>query len=410
MTAINGPILFNATTGSDTAASGLGPSVSVIGSSAELDGTSTVDVSFDMASLSGISSGDLLFCDTTSGRKFSVIASVDTLSGTITTDDAWGTESGVSWAVGGKRATFDNADSRRLFDADSDGNWIIETETDQNISSAITVSAAYLQLRGANDTQRTITQSADAVHFSVGTRMYFSHIKFQNSNASKTNAFAFTHTVNYVAPQAYRCVFGDATNKLASACSQGSVNFQTIIFYQCEVVHCVSHGIPYWQNGTFFLNQCLFDSNGGSGTAATHNSNRMTVTSSIFSNNTDDGILVGNTTANAFGCVFYNNGRDGYNCAYGAGAFQNCIFHSNGRYGIGALYTSGFVEQCVFYNNTTADMFSTYYYYESQSSQQRDSITLTENPFVDPANGDFNLNALVGGGQTLRSTNFTMGG
>ena len=406
MTALSGPILFNATTGNDGTSSGCGPSVAVNETITTFAGTNSATVT----SGTGYSAGDLMYIPSaTVGRKFNVIANIN--GTTITFDDNWDDSlTSVNAYIGGRRATFDNADSRRLFDADSDGNWIIETETDQNISSAITVSAAYLQLRGANDTQRTITQSADAVHLSVGVRMYLSHLKFQNSNASKTNAFAFTHTVNYVAPQAYRCVFGDATNKLASACSQGSVNYQTIVFYQCEVVHCVSHGIPYWQNGTFFLNQCLFDSNGGSGTAATHNSNRMTATSSIFSNNTDDGILVGNSPANAFGCVFYNNGRDGYNCAYGAGAFQNCIFHSNGRYGIGALYTSGFVEQCVFYNNTTADMFSTYYYQESQSSQQRDSITLTADPFVDAANGDFNLNATNGGGGTLRSTNYTLGG
>lgn len=61
MTAPNGPILFNSSTGSDSTSSGLGPSSAVIGSSAELDGTSTVDVSYDGMDLSGISAGDLLF-------------------------------------------------------------------------------------------------------------------------------------------------------------------------------------------------------------------------------------------------------------------------------------------------------------------------------------------------------------
>ena len=37
-------------------------------------------------------------------------------------------------------------------------------------------------------------------------------------------------------------------------------------------------------------------------------------------------------------------------------------------------------------------------------------IALTANPFVDAANGDFNLNATNGGGGTLRSTNYTLGG
>ena len=79
MTAPNGPILFNSSTGSDSNASGLGPASAVVGSSAELDGTATVDVSYDGMDLSGISAGDLLFCETSSGRKFSIIASVDTL-------------------------------------------------------------------------------------------------------------------------------------------------------------------------------------------------------------------------------------------------------------------------------------------------------------------------------------------
>ncbi len=129
MTAPNGPILFNSSTGSDSTASGLGPASAVVGSSAELDGTATVDVSYDGMDLSSISAGDLLFCDTTSGRKFSVIASVDALSETITTDDAWPTESGVAWAVGGKRQYLFSSNYRAEFADAMQTGWAVSLES-----------------------------------------------------------------------------------------------------------------------------------------------------------------------------------------------------------------------------------------------------------------------------------------
>mgnify|MGYP000725018462 FL=1 len=75
MTTPNGSVKFNSSTGSDSASSGIGPTSAITGSGAELDGTSTVDVSSDGVSLSSIASGDMLFCDTSTGRKFSIIAS-----------------------------------------------------------------------------------------------------------------------------------------------------------------------------------------------------------------------------------------------------------------------------------------------------------------------------------------------
>ena len=137
MTTPNGPILFNSSTGNDSTASGLGPASAVIGSSAELDGTSTVDVSYDGMDLSGISAGDLLFCDTTSGRKFSIIASVDTINETITTDEAWPIESGVSWAVGGKRATLQNSQHLWIKTDGAGSGLTYELETDQAMSSYV---------------------------------------------------------------------------------------------------------------------------------------------------------------------------------------------------------------------------------------------------------------------------------
>ena len=140
MTAPNGAIVFNNSTGvgSDTTASGLGAS-NVYGSGASTTGSSTVVTGIDTT---GVSSGDLLWVQSSSGRQFSIIATVDS-STQVTCDDVFAnTESGRTWAIGGKRATFDNSDSRRLFNDDSAAGFIIETETDQSITSVIEINAA----------------------------------------------------------------------------------------------------------------------------------------------------------------------------------------------------------------------------------------------------------------------------
>ena len=48
--------------------------------------------------------------------------------------------------------------------------------------------------------------------------------------------------------------------------------------------------------------------------------------------------------------------------------------------------------------------------YRNDDGGTYDDITLTADPFIDAANGDFNLNATAGGGAVLRSTKYTVGG
>ena len=84
MTALGGPIVLNNSTGSDTTASGLGSS-NVYGSGASTTASSAVVTGI---STTGVSSGDLLFVQSSSGRKFSVIASVDS-STQVTCDDVF---------------------------------------------------------------------------------------------------------------------------------------------------------------------------------------------------------------------------------------------------------------------------------------------------------------------------------
>ena len=208
MTAPSGPILFNSSTGNDSTASGLGPATAVIGSSAELDGTSTVDLSYDGMDLSGISAGDLLFCDTTSGRKFSIIASVDTLNETITTDDAWGTESGVSWAVGGKRQYLFNSSYRTEFADAMQTGWAVNLEsgyTETHNGSGIGFNTGDLR-SSTSQTLTTITGDASSPATFVSIiNSFATHFNFDGSSGVEFRNCSFA---------AYRGTSAGGTNEI----------------------------------------------------------------------------------------------------------------------------------------------------------------------------------------------------
>lgn len=137
MTAPRDSIVFNNVDGSDTAASGLGPSTAVTGTAAAHTGgaASTTITLTNTPDLSGVQVGDLLWLNTSSGRQFSVISAVDDGADTVTVDDSFtiAGASAVNYAIGGKRATLNEANSRKLFDngsstGDAKGGWRIKLE------------------------------------------------------------------------------------------------------------------------------------------------------------------------------------------------------------------------------------------------------------------------------------------
>ena len=196
MTTPNGAIVFNTGSGSDTLSSGLGPAIPVNGSGASTDGTAVVTG----ITTTGVSAGDLLWVQTASGRQFSIIASVD--SGTqVTCDDTFAAGLGQTWAIGGKRATWDNANSRQMF-LDVKPAMIIETETDQSVSSMVSIlnnsgsgTDGFIVLRGDSaSTQRVFNSSA--LSACIGgdgdwSRWRFENLKFTNSySGTKTSVAA----------------------------------------------------------------------------------------------------------------------------------------------------------------------------------------------------------------------------
>lgn len=402
MTALSGPILFNNSTGSDTAASGCGPATAI---SVMMQTSAGSNVA--TASWSGtISSGDLMYIPDSSftGRKFNVVAVVG--SGTLTFDDNWDDSSfGTSGYVGGKRATFDNADSRRIFEDDNSGDWTIETETNQSLTSTLTLKgntvAGALNICQGSESTKTITQTVDAPIFTsngyVSGYWQFKNLKLQNSNATKTNShgYAQANSTTYT-PSFTKCVFGDATNSLkygfARTGGWASFNIDKCLFTDCDIAIYSTGG----SGEESFISDSLITNCTSDGVQWAQAPNLYCV-NTIFAGNGSNGLNRGSVVTYLKGCVFYGNTSHGVNGS--PDLVTDCIFDSNGGYGISG--TPRVTHNNAFRNNTSGEI---------SSGTNRDSITLTADPFVDAANGDFNLNADAGGGATLRSTNYTIGG
>src|SRR5574343_971677 len=103
-------IVFNASTGSDTAASGAGPASAVTGTAAaHTNGSASTTITLtNSPDLSGVATdgSHCLWMDTASGRQFSKITGADDAANTVTVEDSFNiaSASAVNYAIGGKRA------------------------------------------------------------------------------------------------------------------------------------------------------------------------------------------------------------------------------------------------------------------------------------------------------------------
>ena len=428
MTALNAAILFNNSTGSDTTASGSSAGANVYGAGASTTSASAVVTGI---TTTGVQAGDLLWVQSSSGRQFSVIASVD--SGTqVTCDDTFAnTESSRTWAIGGKRATLDNADSRNMFRYFKQG-WIVELETDQSISSSIIWEQNWSQgspasiLRGDSGQIRTINQTNNTYHFGdssgfAGRNVVarIENIKFTNSASVKTSAssvFFWWYSNQATFLSFVDCVFGDSTNPIYSFHQGQGVRLQGMM-HNCLIDSTISDAIPYISAGdqyNFIVDGCVFkDCN--SGITQTNTSVAASipfVRNCLFTGITNEAIEV-QTAPNQgsqqkiHGCVFYNCGTGVKVRAARPLIVHDCIFSScttaidldNGYFG------NGFADlrRNAFYNNATNFSEPT-----GQDGTHYEEFSLTADPFVDAANGDFNIADSAGGGATLRANNFSL--
>jgi hypothetical protein len=403
MTTPNGAIVFHATSGSDTQASGLGPSTAVYGSGASTDGTAVVTG----ITTTGVSAGDLLWVQTASGRQFSIIASVDS-STQVTCDDTFALGASQTWAIGGKRATLDNSDSRLLFTADAKPGWTIETETDQSLTSAIAWTAdgdstGCITLKGSDATTlKKINQTANANGITLTIANYVAIKDLHIVRSSGSNGY--TAIAARGIPMVFENVKIDNSggNSWNHGITRNGGN-PVITMLRVVVTNCVLDGISDAGGGVGgVVSDSIFANNGGDGVAA--GIYALTLSRCLIYGNGAYGVVSSQYQINVSNCVIHGNTSDGINLSGVANSVVGCVLSGNGGYGINvdSSWALGSVEDFnAFYNNTTGEV--------NNITKGPSDVTLTADPFTDTATDDYTINTTAGGGSTLRSTAITLG-
>ena len=411
-------ILFNASTGSDTAASGAGPGTALTGTGASLNATTSADLSADSPDLSGVATDGsaALWVATTSGRQYSRITAVDNGTKIVTVATAYAvTESSRTWGIGGKRATFDHANSRTLF-SDFEAQWIIETETAQSLTSVIGVNGTVAAttnlcafIQGSSGSRKTITQTANAACFeliaattlSIG----FARLKLECSNATRTAAYGINiddaASTNTRLIRLVDCEFGDVTNTLVNGfrAAASTDRYEVLYVSGCYCHHCTGAGGSSASSaiGGHSIVNSMFVENGSHGFSVLASSD-LVILGSIFANNAGDGFRsngpTGEVSCMISNCTFAENAGDGLEFLNAASSsllfLANNIFANNGGYGIAGtdadwVAGSTFVNSnnC-FYNNTSGTV------QETDIGTGANVIT-TDPLFVNAAGNDFRL-------------------
>lgn len=114
---------------------------------------------------------------------------------------------------------------------------------------------------------------------------------------------------------------------------------------------------------------------------------------------TSDGFVLTGNAANAYFCISYSNTSDGFSGTSTGHSCVGCIATENGAYGFNLTNTS-ILERCASYLNSTAR--------STTVLNDANSITLSGDPFVNAASGDFNLNNTAGAGADLRAVTITL--
>ena len=352
-------ILVNATGGSDTAASGAGPATALTGSAAATDGggtTVTVDSGADLTGVATDGSAVIYLIDTTPGhRRFSKITGTNNGAHTVAVNEAFtGTLSGITWAIGGKRATVGSATSALLLNnnnaaGDAMPGWAIEMQsghTEADIAANLIfkragdVTSGPIILRGtlgaATMPILQFSNNGSAITTAVGTAIRDFEIK--NSNGTKTASYGVNFGTNSMAE---RMRINDAAKKFFVGISMGGGG----IAVDNEVGNTASDGIQVGNSQAIgnWIHGCAGHGIGGNGlnNCIMHN---------LITGCTGDGIHIttaSNGLAKFYGPVIIGNTVDANtgdgleftaastNADVFAGTLiQNNIFSNNTGYGM----------------------------------------------------------------------------
>jgi len=415
MTAPNGPIIFNNSTGSDTQASGLGPATAVFGSGASTTSASAVVTGIDTA---GVTAGDLLFVDSLSGRKFSIIASVDSSTQVTCDDNFSNTESDVIWAIGGKRRNWATGTSRFLNRTDIKAGWSVDIEHTgttylANSDDGGDLSNTQISI-GGNTTDgpvRIFSSSSEKPILSATFGGAVAFVVSLNAGFVVLENLHLQTAAGSVSPQCLRINGGSGESEVRNCILDNSVGGGSILsvvnnismglsFIDCfmtgglsfgntgveanpaAVINCVVQGlitVQRYRSPRIINSICK-------GIRLAHSlSSHHTIANNVIYDASDSGILF-ETSVIARNSIVENN-----------------IIVNSGGFGINFSASKPRWDSCkrnAFFNNSSGN--------RSNLDPHPEDITLTADPFVDAAAGDFNINNTAGGGALLRESVFAL--
>lgn len=219
----------------------------------------------------------------------------------------------------------------------------------------------------------------------------------QNNGASGANSlYSVGGAANF-----YRCVFN-------SSRGTGVNSTQPAIFVECEAYNCNLEGgtnVGGFAATTSLVicTRCIsHDNTGGTSNGFQISSGTMVCIDCIADSNSGSGfVATAGGAVNLQNCVSYGNTLDGFRAsANGNLTAMNCLFVNNGAYGINLTTPAGsvaLVSTNGFFGNASGQTTGV------TSPVAVSAVTLTADPFANAAGGDFDLNAVIGGGATCKN-------
>lgn len=359
-------IVFNSSTGSDSLASGAGPATAITGTCAASTNSTTVTFNGN-PDLSGVAQDGsaVLWLN---GIGFVRISTVDDTANTCVVETALTIGDGTSFAIGGKRATLDETESRRLFAATAtptasgaSGGWTVTLEGDQSLTSAITLAftagSGHLRIQSDDATLRTITQTANAALFLATTanKFWFKSIGFRHSNATKSYVFVSSSNASAAVIESCVCGAADGTNCPSGLWSRTN-STATLTLLNSSVQRCTVHGLNLGGGVTLFVLGSDVSRNAQHGIFQPAN---LYASASIIAHNGADGINGVTTFTKIDNCTIDGNAGDGIEVATNNAALPVIVGNqitNNGAYGVnfsGTTPHSPIVQYNNFYGNTT---------------------------------------------------------
>ncbi len=380
----NPVIIYDATNGSDTAASGSNaPTTAVTGTNGDVTGSGTTLTLNETKDFTGAldDGNDVLWLNGNAGDRhlFTISSFTGGVSSctAVVVDQAFdNTVSGTSWAVGGERKTLDNLSNEDWNDMES--GWVFELTDDaqHDIATAFTFPAGgdatsgKMTLRASSAAaSRPVLNGTGAGTVHVVAVSEISNVRIEGIEFTKTSSGTGRGVMIDASMDSMSisdCKFSGAnfTNAFIADNNTGT----TIVIEDSEFGPASALGNAInTNNGEWLIRNCSFhDLNatginhfaGGSGVVVVQNSLFYDCVNAIDVSSMIDG--AGQSTTHISGCIFFNNtnGIDA-NATTSAGAHifvHDCVFSNNSAYGIDTSATSAnaiFGGNNQFYDNTS---------------------------------------------------------